>query len=308
MRSIYLIVLFSLRLSSQVAPPSWSTAIEALIASGNLAEARERLQHETRERGETSAGLYLEARILFEEKRYSEALQEVRRSLVLAPDDAELYKLAALTAIRMDRTDIAEPALKTAARLAPNDYLVHFHLGALYYTNSMFYLAKPELQQSAGLNPRYMPALLFLGLTLEEVGEEKITIETYRKAIEVAATQRTAAELPYVYLGKFLYRLNRFDDSFSLLQKAAEINPHSGEALLALGKTLRALKRDNEAAAVIERSAVADAQNPEPHYLLFRIFESEGRAEAAGEELKRFQALKPKQTDDNRRRVSQSMP
>ena len=44
-----------------------------------------------------------EARILFEERRYAEALQVVQRSLAKVPADAELYKLAALSAIRMER-------------------------------------------------------------------------------------------------------------------------------------------------------------------------------------------------------------
>ncbi len=42
---------------------------------------------------------------------------------------------------------------------------------------------------------KLVPAL-FLGLTLEEVGDEKTTVATYRKAIEVATVQRTAREMP----------------------------------------------------------------------------------------------------------------
>jgi len=146
-----------------------------------------------------------------------------------------------------------------------------------------------------------------LGLTLEEVGDEKTTVATYRKAIEVGAAERTAREMPYIYLGRFYYRLNRFDEGLALLEKAVAMNPGSAEALLELGKTLHALKRDSEAAAALERSAAADARNPEPHYLLFRIFESEGREQPAQGELKRFQELhRQKQTTDPARRRLQS--
>lgn len=307
MRWICLIFFFCLPLASQAAADAWTKPIEILITSGNLAQARQRLQQETVARRETSRGVYLEARILFEERRYAEALAVVQRALAKVQTDAELYKLAALTAIRMDRLDIAEPALKTAAQLAPGDYLVHFHLGALYYTKSLFVLAKAELEKAAELQPGYMPALLFLGLTLEEVGDEKTTVATYRKAIEVAAAQRTAREMPYIYLGRFYYRLNRFDEGLALLEKAAAINPGSAEAQLELGKTFNALKRDSEAAAALEKSAAADTQNPEPHYLLFRIFESAGREPAAQEALKRFQELnKQKQATDPARRRLQS--
>jgi tetratricopeptide (TPR) repeat protein len=305
MRWICLIFLVCLPLASQGAPDSWTKPIEALITSGNLSEARQRLAQEMAARGETSSGLYLEARILFEEGRYAEALAVVQRSLAKVPTDSELYKLAALSAIRMDRLDIAEPALKTAAQLAPGDYLVHFHLGALHYTKSLFLLAKAELEKANELHPGYMPALLFLGLTLEEVGDEKATVATYRKAIEVAAAQQTAREMPYIYLGRFCYRLNRFDEGLSLLEKAVALNPTSAEAQLELGKTLHALKRDGEAAPALERSAAADAHNPEPHYLLFRIFESEGKGQAAQQELTRFQELNTQKrtTDPARRRL-----
>jgi len=307
MRWICLIFISCLPLASQVAPDSWTSPIDTLITSGNLPQARQRLEQEASTRRESSPGLYLEARILFEERRYAEALAVVQRAVAKVPTDAELYKLAALSAVRIDRLDIAEPALKTAARLAPGDYLVHFHLGALYYTKSLFVLAKAELEKAAELQPGYMPALLFLGLTLEEVGDEKATVATYRRAIEVAAGERTAREMPYIYLGRFYYRLNRFDEGLALLEKAVAMNPGSAEAQLELGKTFHASKRDGEAVAALQQSVAADARNPEPHYLLFRIFESEGREQAAQGALKRFQELnRQKQATDPARRRLQS--
>ena len=309
LRWIWLTFVLLLPLRGQVAQESWTKPIDTLIASGHLAQARAQLEQEKSARGETAAVEYFEARILFEERRYGEALQVVQRSLEKVPTDPELYKLAALSAIRMDRLDIAEPALKTAAQLAPGDYLVHFHLGALFYTKSLFLPAKTELEKATQLNSNYLPAMLFLGLALEEVGDEKTTIATYRRAMEVAATQHAAREMPCIYLGRFYYRLSRFAEGLPLLEKAVEINPASAEAWLELGKTLHAQDRDREAVQALENSTKADAQNAEPHYLLFRIFESQGREQAAQEELKQFQELnKQKASDDpaRRRLASQS--
>jgi tetratricopeptide (TPR) repeat protein len=288
-------------LTMQANPQTWTKPIEELIASGKLTEASARLDQEKATRGETARELYLEARILFEQKRYSDALQTVQRSIVLTPSDAESMKLAALSAIRLDQLNIAETALKSAAQLTPNDYLVHFHLGALYYTKSLFLAARPELQKAVELNGEYMPALLFLGLTLEEVGDSASTIETYRRAISVTEKQHSRADAPYTSLGKYFYRLNRFEESLPLLRAAVEINSHSGEAWLVLGKALRALGQDGAAAGALNRAVAADAQNPEPHYVLFRIYESTGRSPEAEEELKAFQRLKPKPAEDARR-------
>jgi len=251
---------------------------------------------------ETAPGLYSEARNLFQKKLYADALKTAQRAAVLAPADAEPLKLAALCAIRLDRLDIAETALKSAVEIAPNDPLVHFHLGALYYTKSLFLAARPELQKAVELNAEYMPALLFLGLTLEEVGDGASTIEMYRLAIQVNEKQHAPVEAPYTYLGKYFYRLNRFEDSVPLLREAVAINSQSGEAWLGLGKALHALGQDADAMAALKHAAAADTQNPEPHYVLYRMYESAGRGQEAGEELNAIQRLKPKPAEDARRR------
>jgi anaphase-promoting complex subunit 3 len=289
MGRIFLIFLLALPLSLNAARESWTRAIESLIAAGDLRQARLRLEQEKAARGETPAFLCLEARILFNEQRYDDAMGAAQRALAVASTEPELYKLVALSAIHLNRLDMAEPALKTAVQLSPNDYLLRFHLGALYYTKSLFLLAKPELEKAVELNSNYMPALLFLGLTLEEVGGEKATVATYRRAMETASTQRAGREMPGVYLGRFYYRLGRFEEGLALLEKAVEINPSSPEGLLELGKALHALNRDADAVAILERASAANGSNPEPHYLLFRILQSQGRVQLAQEELRRFQ-------------------
>jgi protein O-GlcNAc transferase len=302
MRSTFLAVLFTLPLLPQAPPDSWTKPVEALIASGKLDEARSRLERETAARGENAPALLLTARILFEEHRYAESLKTLERCLALDPRSAEAYKLVALDAVRMNRLAIAEPALKAAAQIAPDDYLVHFHLGALYYTKSLFLAARPELERAAALKPDYMPARLFLGLTLEEVGEEAATIEQYRKAIDLAAAQKAAMETPYVHLGRYLYRLNRFEEALPLLRKAVELKGDSSGALLALAKTLHALNRDSEAVPLLDRAAAADPGSSETHYLLFRIYSAQGRDAQAQEEFRRFEQSQPEAKDDPRRR------
>lgn len=253
-------------------------------------------------RGESAAASLVESRRLFEERRYEESLKVIERSLSLDSHNAEAYKLKALAAIRLNRLDLAESALQSAARIAPDDYLVHFHLGALYYTKSLFLQAKPELEKAAALNSDYMPARLFLGLALEEVGDEKSTVEQYQKAIELAARGKAAAEVPHIYLGRYYYRLDRFDDSLASLRKAVELSSASADAQFALGKTLHALNRDDEAVPALRRATTADPRNSEAHYLLFRIYSAQGRDADAQEELRRFESLKPEQKDDPRRR------
>src|SRR6266542_3779774 len=160
--------------------------IERLISSGDLLSANKKLDEEVAAEGESSTTQFLKAKILFRQQRYRESLKVLEHCLSLGEGDAELYKLAASDAILLNRMDVAEQSLKSAIRLAPNDYLAFFHLGALYYTDSRFALAQPVLEKSVSLNTDYVPARLFLGLTLEELEQEQRAADCYRRAIELS--------------------------------------------------------------------------------------------------------------------------
>jgi len=277
--------------SSPPSPPQLR-AVETLINSGRLEEARKRLEETKSKEGETYETLFLEARILFSEQRFLEALKTLERCLRQQRRDPEVYKLVAFSAIRADRVDIAESALKSAMELAPNDYLTHFHLGALYYTGNHFLQAEPELQVAVRLNPEHMPALLFLGLTQEEIGQEATAIETYHKAIEITERRHLDDELPHLYLGRLLYRLNRLDEGRPFVEEAIRRNPRSAEGLCLLAKMYITQERQADALPLLTRSIEVDPSYPEPHYLLSRICVKGGRNSEAQRELKAFEELK----------------
>jgi tetratricopeptide (TPR) repeat protein len=266
--------------------------IDTLIETNHLQEAQERLQKEIHARGESYELLFREAKLHFREKKYRDSLSVLRRCLALTQEDPEAYKLVASNAILIDRMDIAETALKTAAKLAPNDYLVFFNLGALYYTDSRFSQAQPPLEKSLRLNPDFVPARLFLGLTLEELGQESQAIECYHLAIKTAEASGFKGEQPYLYLGRLLYRENRMDESLPYLQKAVEANPQSCEALCLVARVHIYRSRDAEAMEALNQCLRADPQYPESHYLLSRIYVKQGKAEDAAKELSMFQQLK----------------
>lgn len=258
-------------------------------------------------RGDSYASLLLQARQLSAGQHFLESLKVLERCLALRRDDPEVYKLVAANAIRLDKLETAETALKKAEQLAPGDHLVHFHLGALYYTQSRFLEAGPELERSVFLRAGYVPAQLFMGLTQEELGGEQNAIQTYRKAIALEEEQGGRSEQPWLCLGRLFYRLNRFSEALPLLHKAAGINARSSEVWLLAGKTYNSLGQVDQAIMALRRAIETDPRNPEPHYVLSRIYVAQHRMPAAGEELARFQDLQARQTrkDDGRRRMPQ---
>lgn len=283
---------------------SWGRRIERLINEGKLEEARASLKKETIARGENHELLYLEAGILLREKRFHESLKLLQRCLALRQDEPRVYMLIASNGLLLDRRDIAKPALRSAIQLAPSDVLPRFQLGGLYYTENQFRAAAEELHKAVKLKPDFMPSHLFLGAALEELEDREGALSSYRQAIELAERQRLRQEQPYLYLGRFLARLNRHDEGLPYLQKAVEVNPRSSEALYLIGKTLYTQGMDAEAIEALLKSIQSRPEYPEPHYMLSRIYQKLGKAAEAKQEFNVFQELKRRENakDDGRRK------
>ena len=116
--------------------------------------ARRQLQEEVTGRRENYQTLFLQARILFAEKQYQESLKQLERSLALHRQDARVYLLAGMNWVILERLDLARPFFEEAARLAPGDGLMHYHLGRYYYSAQRFAQAEQAYRSSSEVRSR----------------------------------------------------------------------------------------------------------------------------------------------------------
>jgi tetratricopeptide (TPR) repeat protein len=280
------------------------TQIERLIDAGRLGEAQERLNAARKASGETPATLLVEARLLFKQRRFVESIQKLERVIAAANDpslrrlDGESHKLMGLNLVLINRLDLAEPFLKDAATMLPDDHLARFHLGTLYYTTSRFAAAETELRATIRLNPEFAKAHDTLGLTLEELGDDEAALGSYRRAIELGERQKLKDPSPYLNLGKFLIAKNRYEESLQAFKKAVALDARSAEAAFQLGKTLNKLGRETEAVMALNQAISNDPDYAEPHYLLSRIYLNQGREEEAGREMRIFRELQQKKPEN----------
>jgi len=267
-------------------------AIARLIDEGNLAAARQQLQKEVTRHGESYETFFLQARILFAEKRHQESLNRLEQSFALHREDARVYLLAGMNWVILERLDLARPFFEEAARLAPGDGLMQYHLGRFYYSAQRFGQAEQAYRAALKLNPDSVKAYDNLALALEAQRKTEEAEVCYRKAIELAGLQKLTTEWPWLNLAKLLIERDRHEESLALLESAQRMNPQSAEVFYVRGKVLQKLGREAEAEAALQRSVQNDAKFPDSHYLLGRIYLKQGRKLESQREMEIFQGLK----------------
>jgi tetratricopeptide (TPR) repeat protein len=291
--------------------------IEVLIDRGRLGEAKELLQGRVELPRESPGARYLQAKLLFKERKFNQSLQILSPLLPLvleqqgppagdlqASDQVALLDagfrtkillLAGRNYVLLDRLDKAEPVLLTAAQLAPGDHLLQYHLGMLYFSTSRFAAAEAAFAKVVRLNPSFVKAHEFLALSQEELDKVELAIRSYRTAIELSVRRNLGDGSPYLRLGRLLLTRNRHEESLPQLEEAARLMPDSAETFFLLGKTLSALGRPSEAEKALLRSAACDNSYADPHYLLSRIYLAQSRSAEAQQQIQIFEQLKAKE-------------
>jgi Flp pilus assembly protein TadD len=88
-----------------------------------------------------------------------------------------------------------------------------------------------------------------------------------------------------------LVKLGRLDEAQPLLRESLKFNPDFPQAHYQLGILM---EKNNEMTPAVEeltRAAALDAADPQPHYVLSRVYRRAGNEEQSRRELQIFQSL-----------------
>ena len=97
--------------------------------------------------------------------------------------------------------------------------LQYYHLGARYFKNGSFKLAKERLERAIELDPKMANAHYTLALTYEQLGNVRLATEHYNTAVRVAPNNYDARTVYAV----FLCRQQRFDEAVRQFERALKI-------------------------------------------------------------------------------------
>ena len=162
---------------------------------------------------------------------------------------------------------------------------------AAYAAHAAGQLAEAERGYRAALagDPRHhADAWHLLGVLAQQQGRSQEATELIGRAVEIAGPQPAYLS----NLGIALQSLGRHEDTLTALNQARLREPTFG-TLFALGNSLRALQRLNEAEARYREALVLQPENASVYNNLGSTLEDQGRVDEAAEAYRRTIALNP---------------
>jgi tetratricopeptide (TPR) repeat protein len=175
---------------------------------------------------------------------YDCAMEEFKSILAANPDAVQAHMLLAEALDGMDKTPDAITELEEAERLSPNEPILHFELGYLYYKQRNYEKAKLELESEIKNDPGYAQAYLYLGDIALHSNEETVAEPLLKKAVDLQNESRLA----YFDLGSIYADQGRNQEAISALQHAIALDPDQPDAHYRLARLYSTLGEKNKAA------------------------------------------------------------
>lgn len=225
---------------------------------------------------------------LMRQSRFAEAERQAELLLERSPEDGTLWKI--LGVVRAHAGRDALPALRTAARLRPDDAEAHRNLGAVLAQQGRQEEALASLERVLALEPRDVPVLLAAANCLCALARQREAIPLYERALELDP------RLPEAHnnLGNALQELGDCARAVECYARALALNPNDAEALANLGNAERQLGRLDAALASLERALSLAPASSLAHNNLGLVQAARARREQAAASFRRAVELNPR--------------
>ena len=244
---------------------------------------------------------------LYEAQRYGEAIAEYRKAMELEPQALSARVGLASSLLKDGHGAEATTHLEEALKLAPEDAEVHYLLGH----------ARRAVGDEAGAADCYERYLelwpqaedaekmrAWIGQVRGGAGGDVAPARPEPARGPWAAAPRPRTDEPDPELGRRLERARgsfgqeRFDEAYEEVQRALQIDPEHGPALMLAGR-LHFMRRDyTKATACLEKAVAAMPEEAEPLIYLAEAYEKRGAAEQASAIYQRALSLAdPRQAD-----------
>ena len=233
-------------------------------------------------------------RLFFIDHKYLNTAIAMKKAEALQPLDEKDRFTLAMAYILIGHYDWARPELENLVRVSPRNPLYPYWQGRLNYDRQDLVAAIDQFQKAIALDPGFMKAYDNLGLCFEGTGKYEEAIEQYRHAVELNREHNLNSAWPSLDLGALLVKLDRLDEARPFLRESLKFDPNFSQAHFQLGVLMEKHNETTPAIEELNRAAVLDEADPQPHYVLARVYRRAGNEEQSRRELQTFQSIQSK--------------
>ncbi len=227
--------------------------------------------------------------VLKETDRLSEALLTGKKTIEIAPDDAEAHFNFGNTLKELDRLEQAAASYTEAIVLKSDFVEALSNLGNVLKELGRLDESEQSLRQAIAVKADYAEAHNNLGNTLAELGRLELAEASYKQAIVLKSDFVEA----HNNLGNICRKLGKLEQSEASLRQATVLKDDYFEAHSNLGVTLKELGRLEESEASLRQALAVKPDHAEVHSNLGITLKELGRYDEAETNLRQAIVLKP---------------
>lgn len=249
--------------------------------------------------------------IYYTKEDYQSALPELERVFILQPnfDAARALGLTYLHLKQLERAKLLHEEIQTA--LKKENAELHILFGQDFEQTNYPLEAEREFKRALAIDPKQKRASFFLGYVILQYGGSERLAEA-GKAFEYELKLTPDDFYSNFFAGVVASSRNDHKQALVFLEKAAKLNSESSEVHLFLGQSQmevgdvktaeKTLKRSIELSVNIGKNGF---ESRRAHYMLGRLFISQGRREEGQSELKKASELQAKLISTTRNELNQ---
>lgn len=274
--------------------PELRTRVEAALDGGDLGTAGQALADELERKPDAQLYAFL-GNTLFRAGQHLAAAVAFSRADKLAPLAAQDRFLLAMACVAAGRETDARRELMRLQAEHPRDAHYPYWIARLDYKQFRYKEALSGFRRTLELDPGNVRALDNIGLTQEMLGENDNAIASYRAAI--ASNQQRTPCLPYpaYNLGALERKLGHITEAEAALQESIRCNAEFAPALYQLALIRDGAGKTEEAAELLLKAVTVSPEYAEPRYVLGRVLRKLDRESEAAEHFRRYEELRAKQ-------------
>jgi tetratricopeptide (TPR) repeat protein len=254
---------------------------------------------------------HLYGSILVELKQFTEAEENLRKSVALDPENADfLYSLGAFllqqkmaaaislqlsSGVKRPRAWLIDAeglkALERAVAVNPSHLKARLHLGRMYYEQNRHDLAMEQFESVLKKDPRYPWVHSHIAVIHMNAGAVKAAIRDLKTELQLHPSHASAR----LELGEAFLKAGQPSlavDQFIAAQKQDSELSEQAALHYGLGKAYQDLGQPQKAIHALHKCTEVDPSFPDAHYLLARLLQEAGQSELSSQEMEIFQRLK----------------